>query len=197
MKALKIHLLLLSCFVLPVLGDDTPVGGSDGVQEIGILPSSKRGTRVDVAERNPYAARTVEKLGPEDATSEASQIIQILEGLRVRGLSRDRNGNVRTVLYGDLRLTEGAMVPQLLPDQNDELIVSSLTNEEVELAWLSEGGNREADGRKILIAIELEPKVQIVLPGQVDVNGEPKKAWIGLKAEGEEDEAKAKLAAKK
>lgn len=177
-----------------VVADDAPnETESSDVLEIGILPSSKRGSRIDVAERNPYAARTVEKTRGEDATSEASQIIRILEGLRIRGLSRDRNGNIRTVLYGDLRLTQGTMLPQLLPNQNDELIVSSVTNEEIELAWLNEAGNREADGRKLLIAIELEPKVQIVLPGQVEVTGERKKAWIGIKGEGEEN-GEAKLA---
>lgn len=195
MKLVYLSLLISLVSLHSVVGDDALDESATGdFKEIGILPSSKRGSRIDVAERNPYAARTVEKTKGEDATSEASQIIKILEGLRIRGLSRDRSGNVRTVLYGDLRLTQGAMLPQLLPNQNDELIVSSVTNEEIELAWLNEAGNRVTDGRKLLIAIELEPKVQIVLPGQVEATGERKKAWIGIRGEDEENDD-AKLAA--
>ncbi len=164
--------------------------------EIGILPTSRKGVKVDPVERNPYAARVAEQKVATDLKSEASQIMQILEGLKVRGFSRDFNGNVRTVLYGDLRFSEGSSVPQLLPNQNDKLYVSRVTNEEVELAWLSEAGNKVEDGRKILIAINMEPLVQIVLPGQsaLGKSGERKRAWIDVNA-GNED-VESTLAAK-
>ncbi len=182
-------LVLASTAMQQLMAQDNgeTVPNSMSASEIGILPSSRRGIRVDVSERNPYAKRVLEEAKPEDSKSEAAQIIQILEGLRIRGLSRDEHGNVKTVLYGDLRLTEGAKVPQLLPGQNDELVVARVSNEDVELAWTVEAGNRVSDGRKILIPIELEPRIQIVLPGQFkeDKAKEKRKAWMAVK-EGEE-----------
>lgn len=151
------------------------------ISPIGILPGYKRGTHVDIQERNPFAQRVEKKEVLVDAEGEAAQIIRILEGLRLLGVSRDPAGNVKTVLYGDLRLTEGNEVPQLLPDQNDRLVVSKISNKEVEISWVTEAGNRVEDGRKLLIGIDMTPTIEFILPGQESGNTA---LWSPRKKEG-------------
>ena len=40
------------------------------------------------------------------------------------------------VLLGDLILQKGALVPQILPDQTEQLVVRELDEEKIELAFL-------------------------------------------------------------
>lgn len=140
----------------------------------GILPEFKRGVKLPLEERNPYANRVVEKEKPAESGSEAAKILKILEKLQVRGIVRDLDGKVRTVLLGDLALTEGRNVPQLLVSQVDQIFVSKVTNKEIEITWRTDAGKVTTDGRHVVLKLDDRPKVEIVLPGQVDVKDEAK-----------------------
>lgn len=144
------------------------------ITAIGILPGFKRGESVPEDERNPYANRVLKKEKPAENGSEAAKIIQVLESLRMRGQVRDESGKVKTVLLGDLALAEGRILPQLLPAQVDEIYVSKVTNEEVEIAWRTDSGKVVPDGRRVALKLDGRPKVEVILPGQPDV-GEKEK----------------------
>lgn len=151
-----------------------PPGPPVPVGFIGILPDFKRGEKLPLDERNPYANRVMEKEKPAESGSEAAKIIKLLEKLQVRGVTRDAKGNVRTVLLGDLALTEGRELPQLLVSQVDQIYVSKVTNKEVELTWRTDAGKPTAEGRHVSLPLDERPKVEIVLPGQPDVKDEAK-----------------------
>lgn len=139
----------------------------EDIDSIGFLPGFKKGLRLPAAERNPYSERkkNASEL-PEDGESEAARIREILQGLRVRGISNGPRG--MRVLFGNLVLIAGVELPQLLPGQLDRLMCTRVTDKDVEVAWLSEAGEISDDGRKILITIDLEPTVTVILPGQLN-----------------------------
>jgi len=132
---------------------------------IGILPDQKRGLEVDPQERNPFGVVVVEK--KEALTrGEAGKLTEILRGLPFSGLSRNGQGEVRSVLLGDLRLVEGEIVPQLVEGQTDELMVQSVSEDEVVVVWSKEAGRQVAEARKLNLPLDGGPKVEVRLPGQ-------------------------------
>jgi hypothetical protein len=134
---------------------------------IGILPAFKRGQVVDIGERNPFGT-VVEEVPETVATgAEAAKLSAILESLPVSGVSKDAQGRVRAVLLGDLRLEAGALVPQMVEGQTDELIVELLSETEIVIAWRSEAGRKVAQPRLLRRKIDLDPRVQVLLPGQI------------------------------
>ncbi len=138
---------------------------ASGVSSVGILPGFKKGLLVQPGERNPYGVFAAPK--QEVATGvEGARLAAILESLPVSGLTRGQDGKVRALLLGDVRLERGAVVPQLLEGQTDELVVQSLTDEEVVIAWRMEAGRVVTQPRVLRRKIDLTPKVQIYLPGQ-------------------------------
>ncbi len=141
-------------------------GVATEVSKIGILPGSKKGVLVQPGERNPYAVAAAPKEEVVATGVEGARLAAILEALPVSGLTRDQDGRVRAVLLGDLRLESGAPVPQLLEGQTDELIVQSLSAEEVVIAWRLEAGRVVTQPRVLRRKIDLSPKVEIYLPGQ-------------------------------
>ncbi len=166
-----IRFSLLGAWVLSATGAfaDTPAAG---VTSSGILPDFKQAVRVEVDDRNPYKDRVEEVKNVVDAESEAARIIRILENLSVRGISRNPSGEVRRVLFGDIALALGADLPQLLEGQTDEIFVSRVSDREVELTWRAEAGKKIEDGRRHIIEIDLDPKVEVVLPGQIEESPE-------------------------
>ena len=134
---------------------------------IGFLPGFKSGVSVDANERNPYAEREKKNnLATEDEDSEAARIREKLQGLRVRGTGTGPRG--RRVLFGDLVLMQGKELPPLIPGQMDRLICTRVTENEVEISWLTESGDQVADGRRLLITIDQEVIVRYYLPGQLN-----------------------------
>lgn len=183
---------VLGC-LLPLGADEkedntVPGPGSEpAISGIGILPGFKQGERVPVDERNPYADRLQQKEKVAESGSEASKIIQVLESLQVRGVVRDGTKKVTAVLLGDLPLVEGRDLPQLLPSQLDRLYVSKLTETEVEITWRTESGRPVQDGRRLPLILDDRPKVEVVLPGQPDVEEKAKQRAL-LVAKPEESE---------
>jgi len=191
------HVIILSFLAAALsLQAETP---KDKLAEIGFLPTQKRGIRVDPEERNPYAERAVKKIATQNTETEADQIRKVLEGMRVQGASSGPGG--RSVLFGDLILREGQELPPLLVKQKDRLKVTSVTETEVEISWITESGTQIEDGRKISIMVDLEPRVIAVLPGQMKrgKDAKPRMDWVrrpGEPAPPEEVASNDKIAAK-
>ncbi len=139
--------------------------GAEPPETMGILPEQKTPTLISESERNPFGTRTKkEDVAVYDKESEESQIRRIFTQLQVNGMSEARNGFQR-VLLGDMILEKGKKVPPLIDRQSETLIVSDITDEQVELSWVDEATMR-LDGRKLLIPIALDPTVEFVLKGQ-------------------------------
>ncbi len=64
---------------------------------------------------------------------EENQIRELLEKLRVVGVSPGRRG--LRVMLGDMVLEPGVLVPQVLADQTIALRVASITPEAICLVW--------------------------------------------------------------
>lgn len=144
---------------------------------VGVLPEMKVPTLISESERNPFANRTDKTaVAVYDKESEESQIRRIFAKLQVNGVSQAPNGFQR-VLLGDMILEKGQKVPQLISAQSETLIVSDITNDQVEVSWVDEASSR-LDGRKLLIPISLDPSVEFVLKGQI--GGDQKRRAIEI-----------------
>ncbi len=139
--------------------------GADSTAVIGIRPEQKTPTLISESERNPFGNRTKKQaVAVYDKESEESQIRRIFTKLKVNGMSSAKDGFQR-ILLGDMILEKGKKVPQLIAGQSETLIVSDVTDEQIELSWVDEATMR-LDGRKLLIPIALDPSVEFVLKGQ-------------------------------
>jgi hypothetical protein len=143
---------------------DTPA--VDQVGQTGVLPNEKeemiKAFVLKQAERNPFADRAKGEKGiPEqDSQSEDSRIRQALESFSVSGIARGGNGYKAQL--GSMILSEGKLVPRLIPGQSDDLRVTKITPELVEITWVAD--EEAAKPRKITLEIELEPRVGVLLP---------------------------------
>ena len=136
------------------------------VEEPGVLPNEKeqmlKGFVLKPAERNPFADRAKGEKGipADDSQSEDSRIRMALESFSVSGIARGNNGYKAQL--GSMILSEGKLVPRLIPGQSDDLRVTKITPELVEITWVAD--EEAAKPRKISLEIELEPKVGVLLP---------------------------------
>ena len=136
------------------------------VEEPGVLPNEKeqmlKGFVLKQAERNPFADRAKGEKGipADDSQSEDSRIRMALESFSVSGIARGNNGYKAQL--GSMILSEGKLVPRLIPGQSDDLRVTKITPELVEITWVAD--EEAAKPRKITLEIELEPKVGVLLP---------------------------------
>jgi hypothetical protein len=161
-----VFILWLLGFAAITLAGDRPDAPA-ATTPIGILPAFKRGQVVDAGERNPFGT-VVEEVPETVATgAEAAKLSAILESLPVSGVSKDAEGKVRAVLLGDVRLEAGALVPQMVEGQTDELFVELLSETEIVIAWRTEAGRKVAQPRLLRRKIDLDPRVQVLLPGQI------------------------------
>jgi hypothetical protein len=157
--------LLIISFSRPVIADVPPVdllsadGLSQSAEAFGV--SLKQYLLVS-KERNPFAIRAKKEqiISGADSQTEESKIRSVLEKLHVSGASKGLNGY--KVQLGGVILAEGRKMPRVIHDQTDDLIVTKITPSMVEITW---AGDEEADEpRKLTIAVDLKPKVGIVLP---------------------------------
>ncbi len=135
--------------------------------EVGVLPEQKEKmvqqyTLTD-EERNPFAARTKGSRGKVavDTQSEESRIRSALETFAVSGISKG-GGGFKAQL-GSIILSEGELIPRVIPGQTDELRVTKITPKFVEITWV---GDEEAVApRQVTMSVDLEPRVAVMLPG--------------------------------
>lgn len=136
------------------------------VAEIGVLPHEKEklinGFVLKQAERNPFADRAKGDKGlpSEDSQSEDSRIRLALESFSVSGIARGQGGYKAQL--GSIILSEGKLVPRLIPGQSDDLRVTKITPELVEITWVAD--EEAAKPRKIILEIDLTPRVGVLLP---------------------------------
>ncbi len=136
------------------------------VKEIGALPHEKeeliKGFVLKQAERNPFADRAKGDRGlpAEDSQSEDSRIRLALESFSISGIARGQGGYKAQL--GSIILSEGKLVPRLIPGQSDDLRVTKITPELVEITWVAD--EEAAKPRKITLEIDLDPRVGVLLP---------------------------------
>ncbi|MGK0184600.1 MAG: hypothetical protein ACI9R3_000373 [Verrucomicrobiales bacterium] len=144
---------------------------------IGILPNSipvLDGAEADQAarpvtgeERNPFSER--ESDAPQvkiQTESEELKIKRLINDMTIHGGLMDRPGGPK-VLLGDLILQKGSLVPQVLPDQTEQLVVRELNHEKIELAYL-DTPEYKGPPRVITIELDIRPTVGQVLAGGND-----------------------------
>ncbi len=128
-----------------------------------VLPEEKSPESVKPEEHNPFESESEAASRDQSGNTEENRVRDILMRLPVSGMSMDPRGR-RRVLLGDIDLTVGEYVPQVLPDQLVELKVKNISQDSIELAWQE----KEMIGLppKIMsIPINMEPSVTIQMKG--------------------------------
>ena len=160
--------------VLPEPGTSNPgalsTDDEEGlIREIRLLPNHKRSLSLKEDERNVYARRTAElaiNQAEDDGgkETESDRIRRVLTGLVVSGRTYSSKG-IR-LLAGDIIFEAGELVPQVLQDQTEMLMVENVTEEFVTIGWIDiETG--ELTGQRLTLTYDLSPRVGYVLAGQV------------------------------
>ncbi|MEZ5432216.1 MAG: hypothetical protein R3F31_13785 [Verrucomicrobiales bacterium] len=135
-------------------------------EDIGVMPEQKRPLQVKDTETNPFANRTaeVDEVVVVEDTSEEQSIRKVLQNIRVGGVSRG-DGGLR-ILVGNIILEKGLILPQLVEDQRERLIVSDISENEV--------GNR-LDGKGLRRALRKAGAASGRCPSQ----SPPSAPWAG------------------
>lgn len=132
---------------------------------IGMSPDSKRQLLIKANERNPYASRSPgeQEVDGNGENVEEIEIRKTLSSLSVTGMSRGQNG--LRILLGDIIIEQGRILPELLPDQSEDLKVIEISEDSVTLAWLDIESS-EPTGKTLQLAFDLTPSVSYALHGQ-------------------------------
>lgn len=178
MKAVFYSLILLPGFIgtyasaqapaIPASGEFpqvAPAASYKPARMIGMSPESKRQLLIKGNERNPYASRSPgqEEVDNNGENGEEIEIRKTLSALSVTGMSRGQNG--LRILLGDIIIEQGRILPELLPDQSEDLKVIEISEDSVTLAWLDIESS-EPTGKTLQLAFDLTPSVSYALHGQ-------------------------------
>ena len=166
------------------------VGAQGGVsakatsRTINLLPEQKTSLVMRLDERNPFARRSPEKeevaVAP-DEDSEEARIRKIFESLPVTGVSRGSRG--LRALVGDMILEQGYIVPQMLKDQTEFLVVDLVEENQITLAWINLDTN-DRSGKTLSLGFDLEAKVRSALAGR-SLSEDEKQAFFERKIDRE------------
>ena len=181
MRTIQLTVSLLIVFLFRSSMADTPSvdilpsgGLSKGSEGFGVLPKKKKealkGHMIVSKERNPFAIRAKKEqmISGSDSLTEEAKIRSVLEKLHVSGVAKGDHGY--KIQLGGVILAECKKIPKLINEQTDDLIVTKITPSMVEITWVAD---EEADEpRQLTIAVDLKPKVGIVLPAPSN-NGSP------------------------
>lgn len=183
MKSLRHFIAALATLVFGVSGfaqEATPplTGGIPAVavnpmpalpkdRKISLLPDQKMPLLLKQAERNPFARRNPDVSlisETEEQETEAELIRDALNGLTVSGRSYGPNG-LRVLAEGSLIFERGKIVPPVIQGQTESLVVESVDEKLINLAWIdSETG--KFSGKRISIPYDLTPRVRMIMKGQ-------------------------------
>jgi len=155
----KLLLSALPCaFCLLAVADDAP---RVPLSQTGELPDDKTPELLRLKERNPFTRRET-KIAEvaADRESEESKLRALLEAMPVRGVSRG-DGSVK-VLLEHFILKQGEPIPPLLDGQTEQLFVRRITDKQIEIDFVE--SEKHAEPRKILILIDLRPRVAMRTP---------------------------------
>lgn len=150
---------------LPILGSAQESTDLVGKRNIEMRPSEKRFLTLKPSERNPYSKRAPEdgSTKNEAQNTEELAIRKKLSALDVSGSSRSFNG--LRLLLGDILIERGMVLPQLIPNQTQQLKVVDVASEKIVLGWMDvESG--ELTGKTMQLQYNVDPVVRYVLQGQ-------------------------------
>lgn len=157
-----------------------PAGAIPRNRIISILPDDKRALLLKPDERNPFARRNPDVDLITEASNqetEADLIRDILNALPITGRSYGPKG--LRVLAGEIIFERGKLVDQVIENQSENLIVESVNDATIELAWIDlETG--KLTGKRLILPYDLSPKVRFVLKGQPRGDDESAPVKFGL-----------------
>lgn len=131
------------------------------IMRIGELPGQKVPDLLQIKERNPFTRRETRVAEvKEDKESEESRLRALFAAMAVTGVVRG-GGSVKALL-GSLILKNGQPLPALIAGQTERLVVRCVTDTQIEIQFVEE--NERVEPRKILIPIDLRPRVAISPP---------------------------------
>lgn len=137
-----------------------------------IMPGDIQPVQLKAGERNPFEKRVELKTEREVEAgaelSEEDRVRKKFNELEVRGGSP----GVR-ILLSDMILEKGKFVDPVLVDQTIQLIVTSISSNEIELSWADDVGKTRP--RTIVLPYDLSPKVGFLLSGQSDLAEDEKR----------------------
>jgi hypothetical protein len=138
------------------------------VRRLGFLPQDKTDyhpeEKMDIKRRNPFAekAKKLEAKSIENQTeSEGSKIRSYLQKQKVSGIIKLNDKYIATV--GRLVMEAGQTLPPLIPDQTQILRVMRVDKNTVELGWVEGSPYDTASPRKIVLKVDLTPRVEVQL----------------------------------
>jgi hypothetical protein len=192
MKTTLILQIAVPCaLVAGALAQAPPVlpGGSypATAAEVGMLPDQKRAeadaSRLQEGVRNPFATRTDKSpSGPvaKDTQSEEARIRAALDKFTVNGFAQSPDGSL-TAQLESIILKEGELLPRVIEGQVDDLRVTKITAKLVEFTWV---GDEDADNaRQVTKAVDMSPKVAVMLPAPTGAKGQLTTMKSGLPPE--------------
>ncbi len=127
-----------------------------------IMPSEKTSERVKETERNPFGQAQEEHKDEFKASNEENLVRDQLMKLRVVGVIPDVKGT--RVMLGDMVLSQGQVVPTVIPEQTLMLRVSKVTSQVIEFEWI-EKKLTGLPARTFPIPVDVSPKVRYQLAG--------------------------------
>lgn len=162
---IPLALLVLSASSLNGQTDADADGESrERIRYLLILPEEKTPEVVKPNEPNPFNKGDLGAIKQEDTTSDENKVKDALMSLRASGVVYADDGSVRAVMLGQLKLERGMIVPPVLPDQDVQLRVNSLSESTIELVWIEKKKNLALPPRPVILPIDLRPTVRYYLP---------------------------------
>lgn len=131
-----------------------------------MLPAARTFVELREGERNPFGQQMTvlqpTDLDTPDSGGEEARLRRLFGSMKVSGVSQA--GQARRVLVGGMILSEGAVVPSILRDQQETVRVTSINDKRVLLSFVERDATVEA--RQIQIPVALEPAVTQLLFGE-------------------------------
>ncbi len=148
----------------PLPGQPALPPPTEAVKYTLLKPNDKTSELVKPEERNPFGKSESEmKSLTGKGTNEENQVRELLERLRVVGVTPGPNG--MRVMLGDMILEPGQLVPPVLPQQSITLQVQTISQEAITLMWV-EKNPTGLPPRTLTIPVDLRPYVRVKLMGQ-------------------------------
>ncbi len=130
-----------------------------------LLPDGRQKIELRPSERNPFAQQVVAETAPttlQEGATEESRLRKILRAVKISGIS-GKPGH-KQVLLGSIIIKPGDTLPPILKNQFERLVVVSVDDSNIVLAF----GEKDTavDARKIVLPIGIKPEVTQFMYGE-------------------------------